>query len=125
MDNWCNTSRDLFVCTMKRQEGEEEKLKRRAKLAGNLTSKLYPQPFTPPSLLTGIQTTFVASLSLVHFNLVRCRVFCVFWGCCCVSLLLLLLVQQNTIGQCECCTVTCMFTHRAEYVSCWGKKSML
>lgn len=51
----------LLVCIMKRQKGEE-KLKRRAKLAGNLGRKRYPQPFTPPSLLTGIQTTFVAFL---------------------------------------------------------------
>lgn len=42
-------------------------VERRAKLAGNLSGELYPQPFTPPPPppppLTGIQTTFVASLS--------------------------------------------------------------
>lgn len=53
--------------------GVEEKLKRHAKLAGNLGRKLYPQPFTPPALaLTGIQTTFVASLPLMNSNLDKC-----------------------------------------------------
>ncbi|CAB1443379.1 unnamed protein product [Pleuronectes platessa] len=51
---------------MKRQNGE--KLKRRARSAGNLSSELYPQPFTPPSPLTGTQTTFVASLPLRNSN---------------------------------------------------------
>lgn len=53
--------KDLFAHALKRQKGEK-KLKRRANLAGNLGSKLYPQPFTPPSLITRIQTTFVVSL---------------------------------------------------------------
>lgn len=73
----CRTSQDLLARTMKRQKGEE-KLKRRAKLAGNLGSKLYPQPFTPPPLLTGVQTTFVASLSReLQFGRMQSVLFCV------------------------------------------------
>lgn len=82
-NNWIVGSRlhkILFVNLMKRQKGEE-KLKRRAKLAGNLSSKRYPQPFTPPSLLTEIQTTFVASLSMVNSNLDERGVFCAFGLC--------------------------------------------
>lgn len=52
---------DLLVLALKGRK-DEEKLKRRAKPAGNRGSKIYPQPFTPLLLLTGIQTTFVASL---------------------------------------------------------------
>ena len=82
--NWItehNFTKSVLVHLLKRQK-TEEKLKRRAKLAGNLISELYPQPFTPPSPLTGIQTTFVASLSLSlsTFNLDKCSFFLCLWS---------------------------------------------
>lgn len=73
-----NFTKSVLVRLLKRQK-TDEKLKRRAKLAGNLISELYPQPFTPPSPLTGIQTTFVASLSL-HFQFGQMQFFLCLWS---------------------------------------------
>lgn len=70
-----------FVCTSKRKKegGGGAKLKRRAKLAGNLGTELYPQPFLHPTITARWDTNSLCCCSCFWIPIWKnAEAFCLF-----------------------------------------------